>query len=100
MKIKPLRNRILIEPLKEPVRKGSIILPETVEKRPEKGRVIAVGTGETDDNRKHFPIPLKKGDIVLFTKYGPNEISIKGPKGEEKEYLIAKLDDVLAIVEN
>lgn len=95
MRIKPLRDNILLEPLKEEKKKGGIILPETVEKeRPEKGRVLAVGPGKFDKNGKRIPMDVKKGDIVLFTKYGPNEIKIG-----DKEYLIAKEEDILAIIE-
>lgn len=95
MKIKPLSDRVLIEPLREEKKKGGIILPETVDKeRPEKGKIIAVGPGKKDDNGKIIPMNVKKGDKVLFTKYGPNEIKI-----EDKEYLIAREEDILAIVE-
>ncbi len=94
-KIKPLGDRVLIEPLREEKRKGGIILPDTVEKeRPEKGKIIAVGLGKIDDNGKKVPMNVKKGDKVLFTKYGPNEIRV-----DEKEYLIAREEDILAIIE-
>ncbi len=94
-KIKPLSGHILIEPLREDKKKGGIILPETVEKeRSERGKVIAVGAGRLDENGKRIAPEVKKGDIVLFTKYGPNEIKMDG-----KEYLIAKEEDILAIIE-
>ncbi len=95
MKIHPLGDRVLIEPLYEEKKKGGIILPETVNKeRPEKGRVIAVGSGRVDENGKKIAMIVKKGDKVLFTKYGPDEISIDG-----KEYLIAKEENILAIID-
>ena len=95
MKIKPLGDRVIIEPLYEEKKKGGIILPETVDKeRPEKGRVVAVGPGRLDENGKKVPMSVKKGDKVLFTKYGPDEIKIDG-----KEYLIAKEENILAIIE-
>ena len=98
MKIKPLYDRVVIQPLKEEKKKGKIILPETVEKeRPEKGKVISVGPGKLDENGKRIPLDVKIGDIVLFTKYGPNEIKIDSSSGE-KEYLIAKEEDILAIL--
>lgn len=98
MKIKPLHDRVVIQPLKEEKKKGKIILPETVEKeRPEKGKVISVGPGKLDENGKRIPLDVKIGDIVLFTKYGPSEIKIDSPSGE-KEYLIAKEEDILAIL--
>ncbi|TSC91255.1 MAG: chaperonin GroES [Parcubacteria group bacterium Gr01-1014_2] len=101
MKIRPLRDHVLIEPLKEEKKKGGIILPDTVEKdRPEKGRVLAVGPGKTDQNGKRIAMEVKKGDIVLFTKYGPNEIKVEDKKsGKEVEYLIAKEEDILAVIE-
>ncbi len=95
MRIKPLGDRVLIEPLREEKRKGGIILPDTVEKeRPEKGKIVAVGPGKVDDNGKKIPMGVKKGDKVLFTKYGPNEIKI-----DDKEYLIAREEDAPAIIE-
>ncbi|MBI4117150.1 MAG: co-chaperone GroES [Parcubacteria group bacterium] len=101
MKIKPLRDNILLEPIKEERKKGGIILPETVEKdRPEKGRVLAVGPGKFDQHGKRIPLEVKKGNVVLFTKYGPNEIKVDDKKtGKEVEYLIAKEEDILAILE-
>jgi len=94
MKIKPLRDQVLIEPLKEEVKKGGIILPDTVTKeRPEQGKIIAVGEGRWEDG-KLVKLSVKKGDVVLFTKYGPNQIKI-----DEKEYLIAEEKDILAVIE-
>lgn len=99
-KITPLGDRVLIEPLREEKKHGSIILPDTIEKeRSEKGRVIAVGAGKRDENGKTVSMLVKKGDVVLFSKYGPSEIKVAGTKGEEKEYLIARQEDILAIME-
>jgi len=96
MQIKPLSDHILIEPLeKEEKTKAGILLPDTVEKeRPEQGKVIAVGPGRKTSSGKVIPLEVKKGDTILFTKYGPNEIKVDG-----KEYLIAKQEDILAILE-
>jgi len=96
MKIKPLSGYILIEPTKEEEKtKSGILLPETAEKdRPEQGTVIAVGPGKKNSKGEHIPINLRVGDKVLFTKYGPAEIKV-----EDKEYLIAKEEDILAIIE-
>ncbi len=98
-KIKPLGDRVLIEPLSKEELEGrsklGIIIPDTAEKeRPEQGRVVAVGDGKRDENGKLIPVGLKKGQRVLFSKYGPSEIKVDG-----KEYLIAKEEDVLAIIE-
>ncbi len=96
MRIKPLSNHVLIEPIKEEEKtKTGILLPETAEKeRPEQGKVIAVGPGLKDKTGKIVPLEVKVGDKVLFTKYGPNEIKVS-----DKEYLIAKEEDILAILE-
>ena len=96
MKIKPLSDHVLIEPVKEEERtKTGILLPETAEKeRPEQGKVIAVGPGKKDKTGRTIPLEVKPGDRVLFTKYGPNEIKVNN-----KEYLIAKQEDILAVLE-
>lgn len=96
MKIKPLSDHILIEPIKEEEKtKGGILLPETAEKeKPEQGMIIAVGPGRTTSSGKIVPVGVKAGQKILFTKYGPAEIKV-----EDKEYLIAKEEDILAILE-
>jgi len=96
MNIKPLSDHILIEPIsQEEKTKSGILLPETVEKeRPEEGKIIAVGPGKRLSSGKRIPIEVKKGDKVLFTKYGPSEIKVG-----DKEYLIAKEEDILAILD-
>ena len=96
MKIKPLSDHILIEPIPQQEKtKTGILLPDTAEKeRPEQGKVIAVGPGKKTSSGKILPLEVKKGDTVLFTKYGPSEIKVNN-----KEYLIAKEEDILAILE-
>jgi len=96
MNIKPISDHILVEPLKEEEKtKTGILLPQTVEKeRPEQGKVIAVGPGKITASGKIIPMSVKTGDKVFFTKYGPSEIKIEG-----KNYLIAKEEDILAIIE-
>ncbi len=96
MNIKPLSDYILIEPIKEEEKTESgILLPETVDKeRPEQGKVIAVGPGKKTSSDKIIPMDVKVGQKVLFTKYAPNEIKV-----DDKEYLIAKQEDILAIIE-
>ena len=94
MKIKPLRDQVLLEPFKQEQKRGGIILPDTVSKeRPERGKVVATGPGKYVEG-KLVPVSVKKGDMVLFTKYGPNEIKI-----EEKEYLICREEDILAVID-
>jgi len=96
MNIKPLSDHILIGPIKEEEKTESgILLPETAEKeKPEQGQVVAVGPGKKDKSGNYISLEVKPGDKVLFTKYGPTEIKI-----EDKEYLIAKEEDILAIIE-
>ena len=96
MTIKPISDHVLIEPIKEEEKtKTGILLPDTAEKeRPEQGKVIAVGPGKKDKTGKFIPLTVKPGDKVLFTKYGPTEIKV-----DDKEYLIAKEEDILAILE-
>lgn len=93
--IKPLSDHILVEPLREEKKKGGIILPDTIEKeRSEKGKIIAVGPGKKDKDGKRLLMDVKKGDVVLFTKYSPSEIKVNG-----KEYLVIREDDILAILD-
>jgi len=96
MNIKPLADYVVIEPMsQEEQTKGGIFLPQTADKeRPEEGKVMAVGEGKMLNSGKRLEMQVKIGDTVLFTKYGPNEIKIDG-----KEYLIAKQEDILAILE-
>ncbi len=96
LSIKPLADRVLIEPMsKEEKTRSGIVLPETLDKeRSEQGKVLAVGPGKPDKDGKLQKPSVKKGDVVLFTKYGPNEIEI-----ENKKYLIAREEDILAILE-
>jgi chaperonin GroES len=96
MKIKPLSDYILIEPLKEEEKtKTGIIIPQTADKEePQQGKVIAVGPGKLLKSGKRMPMEIKVGDKVLFRKYGPDEIKV-----DKKEYLIAKQEDILAILE-
>jgi len=95
MNIKPLSDHVLIEPLKEEIAsKSGIILPETAEEKPEQGKVVAVGPGKVNEKGERQAMEVKVGDKVLFTKYGPNEIKVG-----DKEYLVAREDDILAIIE-
>ena len=96
MKIKPLGDRVVIEPIrKETKTLSGIVLPETAEKeRPEQGKVISVGAGRKAKDGSRVVMDVKKGDTVLFTKYGPTEIKI-----DDHEYLIASESDILGIIE-
>ena len=95
MNIQPLADNVLIEPNKKEEQTASgILLPETVNKEmPEQGKVVAVGPGKKNSKGILVPVGVKAGDKVLFSKYGPNEIKIDG-----KDYLIAKEENILAII--
>ena len=93
--VKPLGDRVLVEPAEDKeVKKGGIIIPDSAKEKPTEGLVIALGTGKTDDNGKKLPFEVKKGDRVLVSKYGGTEIKLDG-----KEYKILNSDDILAVIE-
>jgi chaperonin GroES len=93
--VKPLGDRVLVEPVEEKeVKKGGIIIPDSAKEKPTEGLVIALGTGKTDDNGKKVPFEVKKGDRVLVSKYGGTEIKLDG-----KEYKILNSDDILAVID-
>lgn len=96
MNIKPLSNHIFLEPIEEEkITKSGIVLPETAEKeKPIKGKIIAVGPGKLNDKGQRIPMSVRVGNLVLFKKYGPDEIEI-----ENKKYLVGDEDDILAILE-
>ena len=96
MKIQPLGDRVLVEPVKEEneVKKGGIIIPDTAKEKPTQGKVIAIGTGKLDEKGNKIPFNVKKGDTVLMPKYGGTEVKI-----DEKEYQIMREEDILGIIE-
>jgi chaperonin GroES len=96
MNLKPLSNHIFLEPLgEEKTTKSGIVIPETAEKeKPIKGKVLAVGPGKLNEKGERVPLSVKVGDVVLFKKYGPDEIEIDG-----KKYLVGEEEDILAIIE-
>ena len=95
MKIRPLHDRILIERLEEREgKKGGIIIPDTAKEKPQEGKVIAVGNGKVTEEGKKIPLDVKAGDKILFGKYSGSEVKL-----DDKEYLIMREEDVLAILE-
>lgn len=95
MKISPLADRVVIEPIEaDETSAAGIVIPETASKeRPQKGKVVAVGPGKIDEHGKKQVPQVKTGDTVLFTQYGPTEVKLDG-----KEVLIASESDILAIL--
>jgi chaperonin GroES len=95
LNIRPLGDRILVEPAEEKeTKKGGIIIPDSAKEKPMESVVVALGTGKTDDNGKKVPFEVKKGDRVLVSKYGGTEIKIDG-----KEYKILSSEDILAVID-
>jgi chaperonin GroES len=95
LKVRPIGDKILVEAVEEKeVNKGGIVIPDSAKEKPMESRVVALGTGKTDDNGKKVPFEMKKGDRVLVTKYGGTEIKLEG-----KEYKILNSEDVLAVLE-
>jgi len=95
MKIRPLNDRILVKRLAEVEKtKGGIIIPDSAKEKPAEGEVVAVGPGKLDDNGKRVKPDVKKGDRVLFSKYGGTDVKLDG-----EEYLIMREDDILGVVE-
>ena len=94
MKIQPLGERVVIEALEAKEKtKGGIVLPDTAKEKPQEGKVVAVGKGKVGEDGKIVSLEVKTGDKVLYGKYSGTEVNI-----DEKEYLIVKEEDILAIV--
>ena len=95
LKLKPLGNRLVVEPLEaEEVTAGGIVLPETAKEKPQKGVVLSIGPGERDDKGKRIEMDIQAGDTVLYAKYAGTEIKVDG-----KKLLIIKESDILAIID-
>jgi len=94
-KIRPLGDRVVVEPLEaEEKTKGGIILPDTAKEKPQEGKVVAVGKGKVSDKGEVVPMEVKVGDKVLYGKYSGTEVTV-----DDKQYIILREDDILAIVE-
>jgi chaperonin GroES len=95
MNIIPLRDKVLVKPIKEEEEKvGSIIIPDTAKERPQKGEVVAVGKGKLTSEGKEIPVEVKKGDKILYGKYAGTEVEIDG-----EEYLIMNGHEIMAVFE-
>ena len=94
MSVKPLGDRVLVQPIEQDeVKKGGIIIPDTAKEKPQEGKIVAVGPGKHEDG-KLVPMNVKKGDRVLYSKYGGTEIKIDG-----KDHLIMREDDILGVLD-
>lgn len=95
MKLKPLGDRLVVEPIEqEETTASGIVLPQSAKEKPMQGKVLAVGSGAIKDNGERAKMDVAEGDTVLYAKYAGTEIKMDGNK-----YLIMKESDVLAIVE-
>jgi chaperonin GroES len=94
LNVKPLGDRVLVEPVEEKeTKKGGIIIPDSAKEKPTEGVIRALGSGKKDDDGKTVGFDVKVGDRVLISKYGGTEIKIDG-----KEYKLLSADDILAIL--
>ena len=95
MSVRPLDDRVLVKQSEaEHKTAGGIVLPDTAKEKPQRGKVVAIGTGKLLDDGKRAPMSLKKGDEVFYAKYSGSEIKIDGD-----EYVIIREADVLAVIE-
>ena len=95
VKVKPLGDRVLVQPEDEEEQvKGGIIIPDTAKEKPQRGKIVAIGTGKTDDAVKKIALNVKKGDSVLYGKYSGTEVRL-----DDEDYLIMPEGDILAIIE-
>ena len=95
MKLKPLADRVIVEPTAAETKTNSgIIIPDTAKEKPMEGKIIAVGAGARDETGKIQPLDVKAGDSVLFGKWSGTEVKIDG-----QDYLIMKESDIMGIIE-
>ena len=95
LKLKPLGDRIIVEPIedKEQQSEGGIIIPDSAKEKPTEAKVLALGTGKTDDNGNKIAFEVKKGDKVLISKYGGTEVKV-----DDEDYIIMREDDILGVL--
>lgn len=95
MNLKPLSNHVILRPLEEEkITKSGLVIPDTASEKPTRAEVIAVGPGKKNEKGEMMPVLVKVGEVVLFKKYGPDEIEMDGVK-----YLVCEEEDILAVVE-
>jgi chaperonin GroES len=95
MNLRPLKDRVVVKYSEEPEKSaGGIYIPDTAKEKPQRGEIVAVGTGKVTDDGKLQKMEVKISDIVLFEKYSGSKINI-----DDTEYLIIREDDILGIVE-
>jgi len=91
--LKPLGGRVLVKPLESEAKStGGIYLPDSAQKRPQEGKVVAVGDGKVSDSGVVEPIPVAVGDVVIYPEYGGTEVKL-----DNEEYLLIDCDSLLAV---
>jgi len=93
LNIKPLADRVIVEPMEAETMKGGIIIPDTAKEKPQQAKVIAVGPGRTAEDGSRIAPEVKKGDVVFYGKYSGTEVSVGGT-----DYLILREGDILAVL--
>ena len=91
--MKPLADRVVVEPMESETMKGGIIIPDTAKEKPQQGKIVVVGPGKVNDAGERIKPEVKKGDIVLYGKYAGTEVTVGN-----NDYLILRESDVLAIL--
>ena len=91
--MKPLADRVVVEPMESETMKGGIIIPDTAKEKPQQGKIVVVGPGKVNDAGERIKPEVKKGDIVLYGKYAGTEVTVGG-----SDYLILRESDVRAIL--
>ena len=95
MKLKPLDDRVVVKPQDAEVKTaGGIVLPDTAKEKPMMGKIVAVGSGKLLDSGKRAKMSVKKGDVVVYGKYGGSDVEIDGT-----EYKILRESEILGVVE-
>ena len=92
VKLEPMADRMVVKPIeREEITKGGIVLPDTAKEKPQEGEVLAGGPGRMSDDGVRIPMDIKKGDVVLYSKYGGTEVKV-----EDEEFIILRESDILA----
>ena len=92
--IKPLEDRILVQPLEaEQTTASGLVIPDTAKEKPQEGKVLSIGPGRIDDNGNRVPVDVAEGDVVIFSKYGGTEVKYDG-----QDLLLLNARDILAVV--
>ena len=94
MKIRPLADRVVVQPMDaEEKKQGGIIIPDTAKEKPQQGKIVAVGPGKISESGQKIPMEVKEGDVVLYGKYSGTEVTV-----DDEDLLIMRESDILAVL--